>query len=296
MPREQLASQLIDSFFSQVLTYGVYHADPHPGNVLIDAQGHLWLIDYGAVGHLDPITLEGLQQLAIGFTMRDPSILARGVRRLAGHDAEDLDIASLEFDLGAVLTDVTGGGFDPSSLSEVLKVLSRHGVKAPEALTVLARATLTIDGTLRILDPGFRMGPAATARMGDLVMPSAMNPRDQLMTEIVRALPALRSMPQLTEDIALQARSGRLSLRVERWHGTDGHLLDRWISQILFTVIGVVGLVASALVLIAAGLTPNDGVAAYLRIIGFVGIIASTAMQLRVVARILSKRDRNDPY
>ena len=294
--REQLASQLIDSFLAQVLTYGVYHADPHPGNVLIDPRGHLWLIDYGAVGHLDPITLEGLQQLAIGFTMRDPSVLARGVRRLAGHDADDIDIAALEFDLGAVITDVSGGGFDPSSLSEVLKVLNRHGVKAPEALTVLARAALTIDGTLRMLDPGFRMGPAASERMGNLVLPTTLNPRDQVLTELVRALPALRAMPQLSEDLALQARSGRLTLRVDRWYGSDGHRLDRWISQILFTVIGVVGLIGSALVLIAAGLAPNDSVATYLRVIGFVGIIASTAMQLRVVARILSRRDRDDPY
>jgi len=296
VPRQQLASHLIDSFLAQVLTYGVYHADPHPGNVLIDTQGRLWLIDYGAVGHLDPITLEGLQQLAIGFTMRDPSVLARGVRRLAGHDADDIDIAALEFDLGAVITDISGGGFDPSSLSEVLKVLNRHGVKAPEALTVLARAALTIDGTLRMLDPGFRMGPAASERMGSLVMPTTLNPRDQVMTELVRALPALRSIPQLSEDLALQARSGRLTLRVDRWYGNDGHRLDRWISQILFTVIGVVGLIGSALVLIAAGLAPNAEVATYLRVIGFVGIIASTAMQLRVVARILSRRDRGDPY
>lgn len=296
VPRGELASHLMDAFLSQVLTSGVYHADPHPGNVLIDDTGTLWLIDFGAVGHLDPITLEGLQQLAIGFTMRDPSVIARGVRRLAGHDAEDIDIAALEFDLGAVITDVSGGGFDPSSLSEVLKVLGRHGVKPPEALTVLARATLTIDGTLRMLDPQFRMGPAASERMGSLVLTSELNPRDQLMTELVRALPALRSMPQLTEDIALQARSGRLSLRVNRWHGADGHRLDRWISQILFTSIGIVGLIASALILIAAGLTPNEGVADYLRVIGFVGIITATAMQLRVVARILTHRDRDDPY
>jgi ubiquinone biosynthesis protein len=296
VPREQLASNLIDSFLAQVLTYGTYHADPHPGNVLIDAQGRLWLIDYGAVGHLDPITLEGLQQLAIGFTMRDPSILARGVRRLAGHDADDIDIAALEFDLGAVITDVSGGGFDPSSLSEVLKVLNRHGVKAPEALTVLARAALTIDGTLRMIDSGFRMGPAASARVGNLVLPTTLNPREQVLTELVRALPALRSMPQLSEDLALQARSGRLTLRINRWHGEDGHRLDRWISQILFTVIGVVGLIGSALMLIAAGMAPNEDVATYLRVIGFVGIIASTSIQLRVVARILSHRDRDDAY
>jgi ubiquinone biosynthesis protein len=296
IPRAELAGHLIDSFLTQVLTNGVYHADPHPGNVLIDREGRLWLIDYGAVGHLDPITLEGLQQLAIGFTMRDPSLLARGVRRLAGHDADDLDIAALEFDLGSVLTDIQGGGFDPSSLAEVLKVLSRRGIKPPESLTVLARAALTIDGTLRIIDPDFRMGPATQERMARLVIPAELDPRDQLLTELVRALPALRSVPQLSEDIALQARSGRLTLRVDRWSGDDGHRLDRWISQIVFTTIGVVGLVASALILIAAGLAPNESVGAYLRVIGFVGIIASTAMQLRVVARVLSRRDRDDPY
>lgn len=294
--RSVLASRLIDSFLSQVLTHGVYHADPHPGNVLIDEQGRLWLIDYGAVGHLDPITLEGLQQLAIGFTMRDPSILARGVRRLAGHNADDIDISSLEFDLGAILTDVQSGGFDPSALSEVLKVLNRHGVRAPEALTVLARAALTIDGTLRIIDSSFRMGPATQERMGGLVMSTQMNPRDQVMSELVRALPVLRSMPQLGEDLALQARSGRLTMRVDRWYGEDGHRLDRWISQILFTTIGVVGLLGSAFILIAAGLAPNESVSTYLRVIGFVGMVAATAMQLRVIARILSRRDRDDPY
>ena len=101
-------------------------------------------------------------------------------------------------------------------------------------------------------------------------------------------------MPQLTEDIALQARSGRLTLRVDRWSGSDGHRLDQWISRILFATIGAVGLVASAMLLIAAGLSPNEQVAIYLRIIGFVGIVLSTGMQLRVVARIVSRRDPND--
>ena len=294
VPAPELAGHLLDSFLTQVLADGVYHADPHPGNVLIDDSGLLWFIDFGAVGYLDPITLEGLQQLAIGFSMRDPSVVARGVRRLAGHAGDDIDIAAMEFDIGVVLTDVQGGGFDPGALSEVLRVLSRHGVPAPQALTVLARAVLTIDGTLRIIDPEFRMGPAASARMSDLVIARELNPRDQMMSELVRALPVLRSMPQLTEDIALQARSGRLTLRVDRWSGADGHRLDQWISHIVFAAIGMVGLVASALLLIAAGMWANDPVALYLRVIGFVGIVLSTSMQLRVVARILAKRDPTD--
>ena len=296
VPPEVLAGHLLDAFLGQVLQDGVYHADPHPGNVLVTPDGMLWLIDYGAVGHLDPVTLEGLQQMAMGFTLRDPSILARGVRRIAGAKGEELDIASLEFDVGVVLTDVQGGGFDPEAISEIVRVLNRHGVGAPRALTVLARASITLDGTLRLIDPGFRMGPAAQERMGRIVNESQLAPREQLIHEAARALPALRSLPQLGEDLAFQARAGRLTLRVDRFEGGDGRRIERWINQILFTVIGVVGLIASALLFIAAGLTANESVAVYLRVIAFVGIILAAAMQLRVVAQVLRRRDPDDPF
>lgn len=296
VPPATLAEHLYGSFLNQVLQDGVYHADPHPGNVLIGDDGTMSFIDYGAVGHLDPVTLEGLQQMALGFTLRDPSLLARGVRRIAGAKGEELDIASMEFDVGVVLTDVQGGGFDPGALSEILRVLERHGVGAPRALTVLARAVLTLDGTLRLLDPEFRMGPATQTRMSRMVTEAELNPRDQLLREAARATPVLRALPQLTEDLALQARAGRLTMRVDRFSGPDGRRVDRWISQILFTVIGVMGLIGSGILLLAAGLLPNEPVAAYLRIIGFVGLLLSTAMQMRVVAHILRRSDPKDPF
>ena len=296
VPRAELARHLLDSFLSQILTDGVYHADPHPGNVLVDREGTLWFIDFGAVGWIDPVTLEGLQQMALGFTLRDPSVLARAVRRVAGQAGESIDIASLEFDLGVVLTTLQGGGFDPAAISEIIRVLDRHGVGAPPSLTILARAILTLDGTLRALDPDFRMGPAAQERMGEIVAHQELDPRDQLTRELVRALPILRSMPQVTEDLALQARSGRLTLRIDRFSGADGHRVEHWLNRILFTVVGVVGLVGSGLVLIAGGLTANDTVANPLRLIGFVGLFLSAAMMMRVVAQILARRDDDDPF
>ena len=296
VPRAELARHLMDSFLSQILADGVYHADPHPGNVMVDSAGTLWFIDFGAVGWIDPVTLEGLQQMALGFTLRDPSVLARAVRRVAGQAGENIDISSLEFDLGVVLTTLQGGGFDPAAISEIIRVLDRHGVGAPPSLTILARAILTLDGTLRALDPDFRMGPAAQERMGEIVAHQELDPRDQLTRELVRALPILRSMPQVGEDLALQARNGRLTLRIDRYSGADGHRVEHWINRILFTAVGVIGLLGSGLVLIAGGLTGNDTVANPLRIIGFVGLFLSAAMMMRVVAQILARRDDDDPF
>ena len=295
-PRVDLARALLDSFLSQILVDGVYHADPHPGNVLVDRGGTLWFIDFGAVGWIDPVTLEGLQQMALGFTLRDPSVLARAVRRVAGQAGENIDITSLEFDLGVVLTTLQGGSFDPAAISEIIRVLDRHGVGAPPSLTILARAILTLDGTLRSLDPDFRMGPAAQAKMGEIVSHSELDPRDQLTREVIRALPVLRAMPQVTEDLALQARSGRLTVRIDRFSGPDGHRVEHWLNRVLFTVIGIFGLVGSGLVLIAGGLDANDTVANPLRLIGFVGLFLSATMMMRVVAQILARRDDDDPF
>lgn len=296
VPRVDLARALLDSFLSQILVDGVYHADPHPGNVLVDRGGTLWFIDFGAVGWIDPVTLEGLQQMALGFTLRDPSVLARAVRRVAGQAGENIDITSLEFDLGVVLTTLQGGSFDPAAISEIIRVLDRHGVGAPPSLTILARAILTLDGTLRSLDPDFRMGPAAQAKMGEIVTHSELDPRDQLTREVIRALPVLRAMPQVTEDLALQARSGRFTVRIDRFSGADGHRVEHWLNRVLFTVIGIFGLVGSGLVLIAGGLDANDTVANPLRLIGFVGLFLSAAMMMRVVAQILARRDDDDPF
>lgn len=293
VPRQELADRLLKSFLDQVLQDGVYHADPHPGNVLIDDAGTLWFIDYGAVGHLDPITIEALQQMAIGFTIRDPGMLARAVRRMAGGGAENLDIPSLEFDMGQVLTQIDGGGFGPAAIAEVVHVLRRHEVRVPRALTVLGRSAVTMEGTLRTISPGYSMSQEAERIVE--AEPPAGGARGIAKQELLRALPALRPMPQLTEDIALQLRGGRLGLQIERYAGEDRKVVDDWMDRVLWASIGMVGLVGSSLLLIAGALTsPEDMSGVYLRVIGFVGLIASSAMQMRTVARLLQRRSPDD--
>jgi len=68
--RTELARRLLSSFLAQILRDGYYHADPHPGNVMIDPEGTLWLLDFGAVGQIDAITRESLQGIALGFSMQ----------------------------------------------------------------------------------------------------------------------------------------------------------------------------------------------------------------------------------
>ena len=139
VPRPELARRMLSSFIGQVLDDALYHADPHPGNVMIDAAGSIWLLDFGAVGRLDGRSLEGLRGIALGVATRDSNTLARAVRHLAGEDSV-VDLRSLEDDLATTLTELEeGGGIDPQ--------LDRPGARSDAAsraatagLDVVARA------------------------------------------------------------------------------------------------------------------------------------------------------------
>ena len=291
-PRPEIADNLLGSFLAQTLVDGLFHADPHPGNVLVDGAGDIWLIDFGAVGVVDPITLEGLQQVAAGFLQRDSSVMARAVRRMAGTQGSRIDIAALEMDMAAVLAQFGGsGGFDPAILAAVARSLARYDVAAPRALTVLARAALTLDGTLDLIDPGFAMAARATPHIREMAADQiAGDLRSLVMQESIRSLPSLRMMPQLAEDLALQARAGRLSLRTERYAGQDRQVVDAWLDRVIFATIGVVGLVVSALLLGAGAVAEGSASARYLYGLGFTGLLLTGGMVLRAVAQIQQRR------
>ncbi|MET0921180.1 MAG: AarF/ABC1/UbiB kinase family protein, partial [Acidimicrobiia bacterium] len=64
--RTRIADQLLRTFLEQMLASGVFHADPHPGNVMLLADGRLALIDFGAAGRLDPVELSALRDMMAG--------------------------------------------------------------------------------------------------------------------------------------------------------------------------------------------------------------------------------------
>ena len=85
----------------------MYHADPHPGNLLVDSSGSIWLIDLGSVGRLDAKALESLREIALGVATKDTYVIARATREMAATDAL-VDIRALEADLSIQLADLGG--------------------------------------------------------------------------------------------------------------------------------------------------------------------------------------------
>jgi ubiquinone biosynthesis protein len=285
--RSELARRLLSSFLGQVLDNGLFHADPHPGNLLIDAQGTIWMLDFGSVGRLDSRALDGLRGIALGVAMNDVSVLARAARDLSGN--QTIDLRALEGDLGAQLSALDGGGLDPRVIGEVLSVMQRHEMRPPASITLLARALFTLEGTIKTLDPEFSL----VNQSQEIVMQEhreAFGTPEQIMQrELLRSLPALRTLPEHAEALANQLRAGRLTVRHEQFAGADREAVDSWVDRIVIGLIAGFGVVASAAILVAAGVTSNHEVRSALWILGFAGLSFSTILAMRGAARALRR-------
>ena len=288
VPRPQLAERLLSSFLGQVLDDGLFHADPHPGNLLIDEAGTIWILDFGSVGRLDARALDGLRGIALGVAMNDVSVLARAARDLSGN--QSIDLRALETDLSAQLAALGApGGLDPRVIGEVLSVMQRHHMPPPPSITLLARSLFTLEGTLTTIDPQFSL----VQKSEQIVMAdhreSLGTPQEILQREALRSLPALRTLPEHAETLANQLRGGRLTVRTEHFAGQDHDAVDFWVDRLVLALVAGFSVVGSAVLLLAAGVTNDHEVRAVLWILGFSGLAFSTTLAMRSAARALRR-------
>jgi ubiquinone biosynthesis protein len=294
VPREELAERLLHCFLAQILEDGVFHADPHPGNILLADDGTMNVLDFGSTGVLDPAMLEALGGLLLASTLKDPELLQRAVLAISP-PPPDTDLTALEADLGRFMVlHVSGGsGFDVGMLKAMIEVLQRNHLPVPTSLTLLSRALITLDGTLRTMAPGFAFAQQAQALAGPMVMPAgdtdAVN--DQMQKELLRALPSLRTLPGHAEAIGGQLRTGQLTIRTRRFADLEEAAFVRDLAnRAMLAGVGLVGILTSAIILVAAtSASGND--ARTLEGIGYVGLFLGSIITMRVVALVV--RDRS---
>lgn len=289
VPRDELARRLLASFLGQVLEDGLFHGDPHPGNVFVDAAGELWMLDFGSVGRLDARSAAGLRGIALGIAAADPALLARAARDLAG-DAGLADLRALEADMANELTQLQQGGIDPQLISQVLAVMERHGMRPPPSMALLARALLTLEGTLSIIAPGFSVRGASSQIVRVDHAEAVGTPEEILQHEALRALPSLRTLPEHAEAISEQLRSGRLTVRAERYAGGDRVVVEGLVDRLVLAVVSAGGAAASGLILLAASGADEGTEANVLWILGFSGLTAASVLMMRAAARALRRQ------
>jgi ubiquinone biosynthesis protein len=154
--RTRTRAALLRAFVRQMVEHGVFHADPHPGNMLVTAEGRVVLLDLGTIDVLDDRLRGGLFRAGVALLLGARGLLSRAVVAIArGHEegkAGDapVDHARLAKDIDQVLAGASQGG--SVVLGQMFQMSRTHALRLPPALLALMRALAILDGVLRGLD------------------------------------------------------------------------------------------------------------------------------------------------
>lgn len=146
---KEIGTKLVDNYATQILDDGFFHADPHPGNILIRG-GRIVLIDLGMTGRLDQRTRTVLKEMIFAVAKQDSPALAEGLLRFAGTEADPEDYPALLADLDVIVKEF--GTVDLAELdiaaflTALTQMAGRHNIEVPSTVTTVGRALVTLEG------------------------------------------------------------------------------------------------------------------------------------------------------
>lgn len=213
----RIADAVLDVIVGQVALRGVFHADLHPGNLILQPDGIVALIDFGSVGIVEKSLRRLLLPLLVALHNEDDSGATDAVLLLVKPRAgSELDVSALQHDIGVILTRMHNSRADQHLFSALIDVLRHHRLALPPGLLLAFRTLGAVEGTLRRLDPGYDMikralsrAPQYALRMGD-PRTAALSAQVQLQLGRER----LRDLPRRVDGILHDLESGQLTVRL----------------------------------------------------------------------------------
>jgi ubiquinone biosynthesis protein len=289
LDRDRLASDLLGTVLHQIVVDGIFHADPHPGNILLLADGRLGLIDFGSVGRLDSELRSALQRLLLALDRRDPVALTDALLEVTARP-DELDQQALERALGSLLMRLSGAtalsGTDGAMFADLFRIVARYRLEVPPEFAAVFRALSTLEGGLTALAPGFDI-VAQAERFGRAELGSPDSLQAALSDEAMALLPMLRRLPRRLDRITAAVEGGRLNVNVRLLADErDRNTVTGWLHQLTITVLAATaGLMAVVLLAIKGGPVMTPTVSLY-QFLGYCLLVICSLLALRVLARV----------
>lgn len=255
--RHALALRATRSTAEMIFEAGFFHADPHPGNLIIEADGTIGLIDFGMTGELTARQRADLSAFLAALTVQDHARAADALIRLAP-SRRAVDRRALAGDLGGLLArqPETLAEFDLARfVADVLALLRRYAMPLTGDLALLAKVLIMVEGLGRRLDPALRpqqvLAPYARELLARELSPAAMA---RQFGELARETMVLgREMPETLRRVLGAIADGEVDVHL---HAGDLELLMTRAERLGNRV--VAGVLAAALIQALAQMTAVD--------------------------------------
>ncbi len=254
--RKALSKKIIQVFCQQIFVDGVYHADPHPGNMLVGEDGSLILLDFGAVAELSPQMREGIPEFLEAVIRRDTEAIIKALRKmgfLARGEAFDVSEKVIEFFHQRFQEEIKLESFnlkdikiDPQKGIESLVDLRKMNVglrelsgafHVPRDFVLLERTILLLTGVCTQLDPDLNPMEVIRPYLQDFVLGN----RDWAQIALDAAKDAALKAITLPDDLRkylTKATRGDLEYKV-RGLQQAAHVVYRGVRQLIYAALGI---------------------------------------------------------
>ncbi|MBU4464430.1 MAG: hypothetical protein KKH75_01145 [Actinobacteria bacterium] len=264
IPLEQataIADAILEALFEHIALRGVFHADLHPGNVMLNLdEGTVTLIDFGSVGVVERSIRRLLLPLLIGMANDDDVAVTDTVLLLcAPPESDTFDAAALQHEIGVVLTRVHNSKLEDNIFRLLVDVLRRNRLALPPSLLLVLRTLTSVEGTLRRLVPDYDMVGRALEVAPKLAL-KVYTPKElALSAQTWAALVSeqVHRLPRRIESITRSLDEGTLSVRLRTFESADERgWVDGILGRITTTLVGI-ALVLSSVTLAVANSGPT---------------------------------------
>jgi ubiquinone biosynthesis protein len=255
--REKIAELIIKSMIKQIMEDKIFHADPHPGNILLLEKDKLALLDFGIVGRLNDDIIEKTENIILGLIKPDKDILTRALMDL-GFVKEGINVEEFKEDLSQHLGhyyNVDEQKIDISSaLYDIIAISKKYEIKFPTSFVLLAKATATLEGLVRDLKVEFNVVQALKPYAEKIVKKriSTKYQVDKIRKFADDVAYTLKDLPGDVKEAVKKIKQGELKLNVNNADISRFALeIDRSSNRITFGLIVAAALVSAALVMLA---------------------------------------------
>jgi ubiquinone biosynthesis protein len=215
-----IAANLIQSFLRHTLRDGFFHADMHPGNLFVEANGTIVAVDLGIAGRLGKKERRFLAEILYGFITRDYLRVAE-VHFEAGYVPHKHDVAAFAQAIRAIGEPIHGQPAETISMAKLLALLFEvtelFDMETRPELILLQKTMVVVEGVARTLDPAFNMWKTSEPVVGDWIR-SNLGPRGMIadaregfhaLSSLARHLPEMATRTErLSREIDLMAENG----------------------------------------------------------------------------------------
>ncbi|MBI2653661.1 hypothetical protein HYX02_02505 [Candidatus Woesearchaeota archaeon] len=148
-----------EAIMTQVFVHGIFHADPHPGNIIIMQHNKIAFVDFGIVGYFDDSLKNKCIDFLYGIAEQDEELLMETLVSM-GMESDDIDYEQLKSDIGLIIQPLQSASLKELKISkvieEIIEIGLRHKVKVPAPFVLFGKTIVTLEGVALEYNPDFK--------------------------------------------------------------------------------------------------------------------------------------------